>query len=234
MLTSMLEGPLKFWNKDKGFGFVVTPKGDVFVHVTAAGDHLDDMRKEGAVITLEAGDKFVKDKFQLTATAVVKVTLLEERIVWASVRTFNEERMTATVYLGAIDLMALTAFVPRIVIEKSTVIPGVGMPMRAKITHTKDGWDVDSFETGPDILVEYNQYMEDLVRRGPEVEAAAAVDTVVTEPTPAAQPKQKLTRKPKPVRQPTLKETVAACAATAGSTAMAQAMAEAMAGAAMH
>jgi cold shock CspA family protein len=228
MLTTTLEGTLKFWNKDKGFGFVVTSQGDAFVHVSATLDHLNDMQKEGAVITIEAGNKFVKDKFQLTATAVVKVVLPEVRVVWACVRTFNEERMSATVNLGETDLLEQTAFVPRRVIEQSGVIPGVGMPMRAQIKSTKVGWDVESFATGPAILAQYKQYLDEMIELARQVEANAAVDVAVAEPKPADKPKLK--RKPKSAQPQTLEEAVAACAVGAPATAMA----EALAGAVMH
>lgn len=236
MTTFTLEGDLKFWSKDKGFGFVVTPEGDAFVHASIVGEHLPDMQKEGAVISLEAVKKFEEGKFRLTATAVLKVTLPEVRTVWACVRTYNEEKRIGTVNLGEIDLLEQTAFVPRKVIEQSGFVPGIGMPMLARIKLTKAGWDVVSFDTGPDILVEYRKYMDEMTKLAKQAEATAATaaaDTAVAEPQLADNPKPKRTRKPRqsqPVGKPTLKETVAACAATAGSTAMA----EALAGAVLH
>ncbi len=189
-----MTGVLKFWNEAKGFGFVATPHGDVFVHVTVVKDKKAAFLTDGANITLFVMTEQKGERVQRTATRVVDIVLPavpEERTVWAVVKTFNPDLGSATVFLGEIDLLDQTAFIPRSVMQQSSAFPGVGMPLRAVVKHTPQGWDVLSYESGDEVSSQCYAYMAEQLKRVEQlrVEELAAAAKVAT-------------RKPKPKRQP--------------------------------
>ncbi len=160
-----MTGTLKFWHDAKGFGIVSTEAGDVLVHVTKAGDWLEPMKSDGAKIDILVTTKYEDGGYKRSATTVVNVVLPEVRTVWASVKTFSVERCSATVFLGEVDLLDQTAFIPKAVIQGSAIVPGVGMPMRATIIRTPQGWDVQSYESDEKVAAAYKVYMADMLAR---------------------------------------------------------------------
>ena len=68
---SRIEGKVKWFNDKKGFGFIESPKGDVFVHFSqiTAGDGEYKSLKEGDGVTFIPED----GKKGLQATEVAKV-----------------------------------------------------------------------------------------------------------------------------------------------------------------
>ena len=173
-LVSMT-GTLKFWNEKKKYGVVVTTTGDVFFHASKTSGKLVDLLKEDAVITMDVMTEFKNDQYLRTAMAVTNVTLPEIRTVWTSVATWNETRCSATVHLGDLDLIGLTAFISKAVIQKSTVLPGVGMPMRAQIKKTPQGWNVIAYESDESVAADYKVYMAEMLAR---VEALKSSESV--------------------------------------------------------
>jgi cold shock CspA family protein len=169
-----MTGTLKFWHNAKGFGIVTTAAGDVLVHVTKAGDWLEPMKADGAKIDILVTTKYEDGGYKRSATAVTNVTLPEVRTVWASVKTFNAERCSATVFLGELDLLGQTAFIPKSVIQGSAIVPGVGMPMRATIVRTTPGWDVRSYESNEKVAADYDVYMANM-RARVEAEQSAVI-----------------------------------------------------------
>jgi cold shock CspA family protein len=209
-----MTGLLKFWNDQKKFGIVSTSAGDVFVHESKTHGMLEDMRKGDAVIALDVKTEFKDEKFKRSATAVTSVTLPAIRTVWAAVKIFNEEFGSAVVHLGELDLLDLTAFLPKKVIQQSTVLPGVGMPMRAVIKETAQGWDVLSYESDEQVAADYKVYMAEMLARiDAQQQAAEVVSTegqgevaeVIAEPAPTevtistkSQPKSQKVKTSKP------------------------------------
>lgn len=62
----MAKGKVKFFNKDKGFGFIAPEDGgpDVFVHITGLAQHGMELRENDVVtfeVVLERGKKAAKD-----------------------------------------------------------------------------------------------------------------------------------------------------------------------------
>lgn len=195
-----MTGNLKFWNDAKGFGIVTTAAGDVLVHVTKAGDWLEPMKADGAAISMLVTTKYEDGGYKRSVTAVTCVTLPEVRTAWASVKTFNAERCSATVFLGEVDLLGQTAFIPKSVILGSAVVPGVGMPMRATIVCTPQGWDVQSFESDEKIAGAYKVYMADMLARVEAEQANVAKVPDVVLGAGAAVPVKKI-GKTKRIRQ---------------------------------
>lgn len=58
MSSNRSEGKIKWFNKDKGYGFITTASGDVFIHCTAVAGYEEGKLKEG--------DKVEFDVFQST------------------------------------------------------------------------------------------------------------------------------------------------------------------------
>lgn len=57
----MVEGKVKFFNEKKGFGFIVTDNGDIFLHVSKITNNI--IPKEGDLATFD----IVNDKRGLQA-----------------------------------------------------------------------------------------------------------------------------------------------------------------------
>lgn len=52
--TVQVSGRVKWYNEDKGFGFIVTDQGDVLVHVSRLREHKRKSLPEGALVVAEA------------------------------------------------------------------------------------------------------------------------------------------------------------------------------------
>jgi len=47
----MVEGKVKFFNKEKGFGFIATDEGDIFLHISKINEGV--IPKEGDIVVFD-------------------------------------------------------------------------------------------------------------------------------------------------------------------------------------
>ncbi len=193
-------GILKFFNTDKGFGFIKTDGDDVFVHASNAGDYLDKL-VEGAQVEYELVKPFEHGKWQKPYAVVTSVTAPAPKPVafpaWCIVDWYNVLKGFGFAYFEA-NGQPMRAFLHRSVCKKADpsaeLVPGPGTVMKAMVIETPRGFNIVSFEAGKHITEES---MLSPIKLSTDGGVSSEVSVEVSE-TPAATVETELAQKKRP------------------------------------
>lgn len=151
-------GTVKFYNSEKGFGFIKTAQGDVFMPSRVAGSMAEALIS-GAAVVIDHITRYINGGYKLEATALISVEPLPSKpkpiSVLDTVIWFDPGKGFGFINCGGAGLSKDQAHMHVSVAEKACVIPGPDMPIRALIEESKKGPRVLSFEWGEAVEVAY-------------------------------------------------------------------------------
>jgi len=182
----MTTGYVKWYDEKKGFGFIDSDVGDVFLHRTVVGNFLDQLSPDAAV-KFEFITEYKNGNYRRTVTNLLSVVQLETVEVLTTVKHYNSAKNYGFLHTE----LGRDAFLHGSVCKAAGIIPGEGLPVRAQVEKRRDKLTVTSFVWGPEVEEAYRKLhgVEEAVSATPtmseDLPEATALDLKVSaKPTP--------------------------------------------------
>lgn len=143
-----ISGTVKFYDNNKGFGFIRTPKGDAFIKGSVVGD-LSQSLYEGARVEMSCTAERINGQYKLEVVHLLKVQA--PTVLLTTVKWFNPLKGFGFAECADAGFSKDQAFLHMTVAKQAGIIPVDGTPMRATIIESQKGPCVTHFEWGPEI-----------------------------------------------------------------------------------
>ena len=154
-----VSGTVKFFDRVKNFGIIVTKTGDVFIHASKCGGKQSEL-VAGTEVNIDFTSAFKDGKVQHTATSLLSVKAPPAPVeVLDVVKFYNEKKGFGFLFCGGAGFSKNDAFLAAHVAKKAQpweIIPGEGLIVRALVIEKDGRPEVISFEWGPEVEVAYS------------------------------------------------------------------------------
>ena len=164
-----IAGTIIFFDQKKGYGFVSTKEGKVFIHATKTAGKQAEL-VPGATVRIDFTTVYMDGVYKRTTTALLSVTapvVVEPKAPPAPVEVLDvfkfyrsddadEQKHFGFLFCSDAGFDKKEAFVSHRVAAAAGVIPGKGMPARAMVIEKKGRTEVVSFQWGPEVEAAYS------------------------------------------------------------------------------
>ena len=127
-------GTVKFFDQAKGFGFIATEHGDIFINKKVAGEHAINLVK-GAAVVIDFVTYYERQyrRDVTTLWSVVVPPAPAETTILTLVDWYNKEKGFGFINCVGHNLSREQAFLHASVCEAAGIIPGKDMPVLARM-----------------------------------------------------------------------------------------------------
>lgn len=213
-------GTVKFFSQEKGFGFIQTSLGDVFIHASKTGGMQTEL-VQGAEVHIDFITAYSGGDVKRSVTSLLSVKApapkpqpveVLDTVIW-----FDPSKGYGFIHCGGYGLSREQAHLHVTVAERAGIIPGEGMPIRARVVEAERGPKVISFKWGEEVDQAYQAKLAELhAEDGASQDQSEPAPTTTPVITDVAEPAE--SKKPKKRRASTATSNVTEAATTAEAT----------------